>query len=64
MRRGELWAERVIAAGRPRDRPWWTWEASRHVAERQVEDIGGADPRVREALARAAWEQARRTWGG
>jgi len=64
MRRGELWAERVIAAGRDRGRPWWSWEASRHVAERVVADLGAPDPRAREALARAAWEQAGRTWRG
>lgn len=62
MRRGELWAERVIRARRPRDRPWWTWERARGVALEQVAGLGAPDPRAKEALARAAWETAARRW--
>jgi hypothetical protein len=63
MLRGELWADRVIAAGRDRARPWWAHEGvAAELAHRHVRELG-RDPRLLSRLAAACAAQAARRWG-
>jgi hypothetical protein len=62
--RGGLWAERVIRAGRDRSLPWWPYEDARvrELALQAIADFVGPDLRLREALSRACYDGAARTW--
>lgn len=62
MRRGDVWAERVIRDGRDRRLPWWPHEGAARARARAIVAELGRDDRLIERLAAACAAQAAKRW--